>query len=63
MVAPEGGLTFQKGLGAVHAFSHPLGECAMGVREEAITTIADAAARDHRSETNPRPATAEDCAR
>ena len=26
MAALEGGLTFQKGLGAVHALSHPLGE-------------------------------------
>ena len=25
MAALEGGLTFQKGLGAVHALSHPLG--------------------------------------
>ncbi len=25
MAALEGGLTFQKGLGAVHAMSHPLG--------------------------------------
>ncbi len=123
MAALEGGLTFQKGLGAVHALSHPLGELglhhgtlnavllpavlrfneshaadkypallaavgladtgdlaawitrlneslglpgglrAMGVPEDLIPTIAEAAARDHLSETNPRPASAEDYAR
>ena len=123
MAALEGGLTFQKGLGAVHALSHPLGELglhhgtlnavllpavlrfnathaadryprlaramglhaeadlaghvarltarlglppglrAMGVPEQAIPAIAAAAARDHLSETNPRPAAATDYAR
>lgn len=123
MAALEGGLTFQKGLGAVHALSHPLGELglhhgtlnavlmpavlrfnaghaadkyprlraamglppsadlaehvarlnarlglptslrAMGVGEAAIPAIAEAAAQDHLSETNPRPATVEDYAR
>jgi alcohol dehydrogenase class IV len=123
MAALEGGLTFQKGLGAVHALSHPLGELGLhhgtvnavlmplvlrfnashagdkypelraamglpadgdvarhvaGLRERlglpgglrelgvpaaAIPAIAEAAARDHLSETNPRPATAADYAR
>ncbi len=123
MAALEGGLTFQKGLGAVHALSHPLGELGlhhgalnavlmpavlrfnehhaadkyrrlraaiglpeegdlaawvaglsarlglpqslreMGVASAAIPAIAGAAARDHLSETNPRPASAEDYAR
>ena len=123
MAALEGGLTFQKGLGAVHALSHPLGELGLhhgtlnavlmpavlrfnashagdkyprlraaaglpaggdlaawievlnarlglpgglhelGVPEDAIPAIAEAAARDHLSETNPRPATAADYAR
>jgi 4-hydroxybutyrate dehydrogenase len=122
MAALEGGLTFQKGLGAVHALSHPLGELglhhgtlnavllpavlrfnashageryarlraslglpedadladwaagltgrlglprgleAMGVRHDQIPAIAEAAAGDHLSETNPRPATAADYA-
>jgi len=123
MAALEGGLTFQKGLGAVHALSHPLGELGLhhgtlnavlmpavlrfnashaadkypelraamglppggdvaehvaalrarlalpsslgelGVPATAIPAIAEAAARDHLSETNPRPATAADYAR
>lgn len=123
MAALEGGLTFQKGLGAVHALSHPLGELelhhgtlnavllphvlrfnrshtaeksrelqaamglpeegdpaewiaalnarlglpaslrAMGVTDDAIPAIAEAAARDHLNETNPRPASATDYAR
>jgi 4-hydroxybutyrate dehydrogenase len=123
MAALEGGLTFQKGLGAVHALSHPLGELglhhgalnavllpavlrfnqghapakcaelaaalgvaagadlaaavaglrerlglpgglrALGVGEAVLPAIAEAAARDHASETNPRPATAADYAR
>jgi hypothetical protein len=123
MAALEGGLAFQKGLGAVHAMSHPLGELglhhgtlnavlmpavlrfnasyaaskyarlrealglspdadlaawvaelsgrlglprglrAMGVTEAAIPRLAAAAARDHLSETNPRPATANDYVR
>jgi 4-hydroxybutyrate dehydrogenase len=123
MAALEGGLTFQKGLGAVHALSHPLGELGLhhgtlnavlmpavlrfnaghaadrypalraamglppggdvgghvaalrarlglpgtlgelGVPATAIPAIAAAAARDHLSETNPRPATAADYAR
>jgi alcohol dehydrogenase class IV len=122
MAALEGGLTFQKGLGAVHALSHPLGELGLhhgtlngvllpavlrfnathaaepyrrlrqalglpadadlaawvadlrariglpgslrelGVGELAVTEIAEAAARDHLSETNPRPASAADYA-
>ena len=120
MAALEGGLTFQKGLGAVHAASHPLGalglhhgtlngvllpavlrfnasHCgpnyerlklalgldgsadlaewatalrdelglppglgAMGVDEALLPEIAEAAARDHLNETNPRPAKAAD---
>ncbi len=120
MAALEGGLTFQKGLGAVHAASHPLGalglhhgtlngvllpavlrfnasHCeaqyqhlrqalglapgadladwaaglrdalglpngllAMGVDEAVLPEIAEAAARDHLNETNPRPASAAD---
>lgn len=120
MAALEGGLTFQKGLGAVHAMSTPLGELglhhgtlnavllppvlrfnqghagdkydalrqamglapkedladwvgalndrlglpaglrAMGVEEAALPDIAEAAAKDHLSETNPRPAVAAD---
>jgi len=120
MAALEGGLTFQKGLGAVHAASHPLGalglhhgtlnavllpavlrfnasHCgphyerlkralgldksvdlaewaaalrdelglppglrAMGVDEGLLPEIAEAAARDHLNETNPRPAKAAD---
>jgi alcohol dehydrogenase class IV len=123
MAALEGGLTFQKGLGAVHALSHPLGELGlhhgtlnavllpavlrfnaahavepyrrlrlalglppdadlagwvadlrariglpgslreMGASELAVAEIAEAAARDHLMETNPRPASAADCAR
>jgi alcohol dehydrogenase class IV len=123
MAALEGGLTFQKGLGAVHAMSHPLGELglhhgtlnavllpavlrfnadhaaaklaqlraavglaatadlaawtadlaarlglprglrALGVKAEMLPGIAEAAARDHLSETNPRPARAADYAR
>ena len=123
MAALEGGLTFQKGLGAVHALSHPLGELGlhhgtlnavllpavlrfnaahaaepyrrlrqalglppdadvaawvadlrariglpgslreMGADELAVAEIAEAAARDHLSETNPRPASAADYAR
>jgi hypothetical protein len=122
MAALEGGLTFQKGLGAVHALSHPLGELGlhhgtlnavllpavlrfnasqagdkyprlraalglpegadlaawvagltgrlglpgglreMGVRPDQLPAIAEAAAGDHLSETNPRPATAADYA-
>ncbi len=122
MAALEGGMTFQKGLGAVHAASHPLGarghhhgtlnavllpavlrfnegQCAdkyarlraalgltaaadlgewvaaltrrlglpaglaeMGVRRADLPDIAEAAARDHLSATNPRPATAADYA-
>jgi alcohol dehydrogenase class IV len=122
MAALEGGLTFQKGLGAVHALSHPLGELGlhhgtlnavllpavlrfnaphaaepyrrlrqalgvppetdlaawvaglrarvglpgslreMGAGEVAVAEIAEAAARDHLSETNPRPASAVDYA-
>jgi alcohol dehydrogenase class IV len=120
MAALEGGLTFQKGLGAVHAMSHPLGERglhhgtlnavllpavlrfnashagdkyarlrsaaglgpdadladwaarlaarlglprglrAMGVGEADLPPLAEAAAADHLSETNPRPAAAAD---
>jgi alcohol dehydrogenase class IV len=120
MAALEGGLTFQKGLGAVHAMSHPLGERglhhgtlnavllpavlrfnashagakyarlraaaglapdadlagwaadlaarlglprglrAMGLGEADLPALAEAAAGDHLSETNPRPATAAD---
>jgi 4-hydroxybutyrate dehydrogenase len=123
MAALEGGLTFQKGLGAVHALSHPLGERglhhgtlnavlmpavlrfnashaadryprlraalglpgdadlagwvadlrarlglpaglrALGVAEADCLAIAEVAARDHLSETNPRPARAADYAR
>ncbi len=120
MAALEGGMTFQKGLGAVHAASHPLGAMGlhhgtlnavllpavlrfnaeyatesyaklqdavgatagidladwvdelnrrlgmpaglaeMGVRENDVPALADSAARDHLSQTNPRPATAAD---
>lgn len=120
MAALEGGLTFQKGLGAVHALSHPLGElglhhgtlnavllpavlrfnashaaekyqhlraavglpdhgdlaawvsdltarlglpaglASMGVPPAVIPAVAAAAARDHLSETNPRPAGVDD---
>jgi alcohol dehydrogenase class IV len=121
MAALEGGLTFQKGLGAVHALSHPLGELGLhhgtlnavllpavlrfnavpetaepfarlreamalppgadlaeavdtlrtrlglpgrlrdlGVPERLLPAVAEAAASDHLSETNPRPATAAD---
>ncbi|MGH7267797.1 MAG: iron-containing alcohol dehydrogenase [Candidatus Rokuibacteriota bacterium] len=123
MGALEGGLTFQKGLGAVHAMSHPLGELGlhhgtlnalllpaalrfnrshaaekyprlgaalglppdadpaarvaeltarlglprglreMGVKDDALPAIAEAAAGDHLGETNPRPASAADYAR
>jgi 4-hydroxybutyrate dehydrogenase len=123
MAALEGGLTFQKGLGAVHALSHPLGELGLhhgtlnavlmpavlrfneshaadkypalraamdlppgedvaahvsalrarlglpgslrelGVPATAIPAIAEAAAGDHLSETNPRPTTVADYAR
>lgn len=37
MAALEGGLTFQKGLGAVHALSHPLGE--LGLHHGTINAI------------------------
>ena len=118
MAALEGGMTFQKGLGAVHAASHPLGALGlhhgtlnavllpavlrfnaehaaegyrqlaeavgaeedlttwvaglnrrlglpaglaeMGVRDSLLPDLAAAAALDHLSETNPRPATAAD---
>ena len=120
MAALEGGMTFQKGLGAVHAASHPLGAMGlhhgtlnavllpavlrfnaghapadtarlgaavgaaagmdladwvdalnrdlgmpaglaeMGVRAADVPALAAAAARDHLSRTNPRPATAAD---
>jgi len=118
--ALEGGMVLQKGLGAVHALSDPLGELklhhgtlnavimphvvefnrdaarekyqtiakviglkdpdglvewlahlntvfsmpeslgAMGVKQEAVSSMAEKAARTHLSKTNPRPATAED---
>ena len=120
MAALEGGMTFQKGLGAVHAASHPLGAlglhhgtlnavllppvlrfnrshaarqyarlsdalglgpdadlavwveslnrdlgmpaslAAMGVTDAQLPALAEAAAGDHLSQTNPRPATAAD---
>ena len=41
----------------------PRGLRAMGVPEQAIPAIAEAAARDHLSEANPRPASAADYAR
>lgn len=126
MAALQGGLTFQKGLGAVHALSHPLGGLkevslhhgtlnavllpavlrfnapfaeakyalirralglnegtdlsewvaalvarvgmpgslsAMSVTRDVIPAIAEAAAQDHSSATNPRPATTADYAR
>lgn len=37
MAALQGGLTFQKGLGAVHALSHPLGE--LGVHHGTVNAI------------------------
>lgn len=120
MGALEGGMSLQKGLGAVHAMAHPLGELdlhhgtiiavvlpavlrfnaqaapekydrlreavglpagadlagwieqlnkrigmppgldAMGVAEGLIPGLAEAAAKDNLSATNPRPASAED---
>jgi 4-hydroxybutyrate dehydrogenase len=119
MASLEGGLAFQKGLGAVHALSHPLGGlrdpvlhhgtlnavllpavlrfnanaapgkfetlraamgsdpaqviamlnqrlglpaslAAMGVPEPVLPRIAEAAARDHCTATNPRPASVAD---